>query len=471
MPMRVFGHPYLLLDPAEISKIHQSALRILDEMGMEIHNADLLSILAEAGLPVDREIFRVRFPAAWVENWIADSDKFDWENATPQVSASAGVYHSRFHDPKSRQLLSWDEGRLSSYFSLARSLPNINHALLLGNRLDGEPILEPLYERYYAWKWGAVEGGSILHDELCPYLTEMYEIAADHRNQNSDELFNANVYLVPALKLGAHEAYQVAYFLERGFRVRIGGSMMSMGANAPVTTVGAVTLNLAEQFALGILDWALFGENNLHLASSIAPLDMRTLIRPFGRPESTFANLMMAQLARFYGASFSGHAALSDAKLPSAEAGYQKAFSALPLLMSGGSLWMDAGLLAIDEVCSPIQLVLDNEFLGAVKHLCQEFTIDEESIAVDTILETGIAGIYAGHEHTVRNFRKELWQPGIWSREMLNVWLANGEKLDADKAAGIAASAKADKIHINQTFEIDLLEVIADARSRLVQDG
>jgi hypothetical protein len=24
--------------------------------------------------------------------------------------------------------------------------------------------------------------------------------------------------------------------------------------------------------------------------------------------------------------------------------------------------WMDAGLLGIDEICSPIQLVLDNEF-------------------------------------------------------------------------------------------------------------
>jgi len=465
--MKVFGHPYSLLNPGEISRIHQSALRILEEMGMEIHNNFLLTILAESGLQVDQQKNRVRFPATWVENWIADCEKSDWESVSPSVDASAGIYFSRFHDPISREMTSWTEERLATYIQLANLLPNIGQAVLLGNRLEGEQFLEPLYERYYAWKWGAREGGSILQDELCPYLTELYEIAADHRNLQSDEIFHATVYLIPALRLGKHEAYQVAYFLERGFRVNIGGSMLSMGANAPVTVAGSVTLNLAEQLALQILAWSFFGDQNFHLSCSIAPLDMRTLVRPFGRPESTVTNLVMAQLARFYGASFFGHAGLCDAKVPSVEAGVQKASSALPVLMAGGNLWMDAGLLAIDEVCSPIQLVLDNEFLSALKYLCQDFKFDEESIGLDIILETGPAGIYAGHEHTVRHFRKELWQPTVWSREMFNVWEASGGMIDADKAAEIASSVRPERVKINETFEIDLLEVIDDARRLL----
>lgn len=465
--MRAVGNPYLPMSSSELSLIHQGALRILAEMGMEVHNLYLLDILAESGLPADPKNHKVFFPTSWVENWIADCEKEDWETILPSISASAGIYFSRYHDPATRQLLPWNEERLIKYISLARQLPNVGSATLLGNRLDGLPALEPLYERYYAWKFGANEAGSILHDELCPFLLEMYEVSADHHLAATEELFQATVYLVPALKLAPHEAYQVAYFLERGLRVRIGGSMMSMGANAPVTLAGAVTLNLAEQLALRILDWAFFGIQELSLSSSIAPMDMRTLIRPFGRPESILANLMTAQLARYYGARFSGHAALTDAKLPSVEAGVQKTFSALPTLMAGGSLWMDAGLLAIDEVCSPIQLVLDNEFLGALKHFSREFTIDDEAIGLDTILQAGPGGIYAGEVHTVQHFRQELWQPSLWSREMLAVWQEMGANLDADRAASVALASASRVVAINQAFDRDLMEVIEGAQTFL----
>ena len=42
--MRVAGSPYNLLKDSEITAIHQGALRILAEMGMEIQNAKLLRL-------------------------------------------------------------------------------------------------------------------------------------------------------------------------------------------------------------------------------------------------------------------------------------------------------------------------------------------------------------------------------------------------------------------------------------------
>jgi trimethylamine--corrinoid protein Co-methyltransferase len=275
------------------------------------------------------------------------------------------------------------------------------------------------------------------------------------------------VYLVPALKLGRHEAFQVAYFLERGLKVGIGGSMMSMGANAPVTYAGAVTLNLAEQLALRILEWAFFGEHNFSIFSSIAALDMRTTIRPFGRPEMAVTNLMSAQVARALNAAFSGHAGLTDAKLPSVEVGYQKALSAIPTLLAGGSLWMDTGLLAIDEVCSPIQMVLDNEFLSALKLFTHSQPVDEEAIGLEMILAAGPGGSYVAEEHTARHFRRSLWQPGLWSREMLAVWEANGARLDVDKAAEIALRVPAPTSLINEEFEQAILNLIQKAAKEL----
>ena len=363
---------------------------------------------------------------------------------------------------------------MALYFAMARRLPRVEGACMLGSRLSVPGPLEPLYERYHCWRYGAAESGSIHTDELCPYLLELYEILAAERGRPLSGLFHGAVYLIPTLKLGRHEAHQVAYFRERGLKVSIGQSMATMGATAPVTLAGAVTLNLAEQLALGILNWALFGDKHLHLGCSLAPMDMRTTIRPFGRPEMAVANLMTAQLARYYGATFSGHAGLSDAKLPSVEAGAQKALSAIPTLLAGGDLWIDVGLLATDEVCSPIQMVLDSEFMSALSHFTRDFAIDDEAIGLDTILEAGPGGQYLDKLHTARHFRDEIWDPALWSRRMLRPWLAEGALTDEDRAREIVLQLQSDQARasdpsgISEPFERAVLSVIEKAGKDLL---
>jgi trimethylamine--corrinoid protein Co-methyltransferase len=470
------GHAYNVMSPAEIDLIHQGALRVLGEMGMVIQNRRLLALLGDFGLRVDLETERAYFPSQLVERFMAEAEKHDWEGVEPWVSGSAGVYEGLYHDPASGELVPWTEEALAFYFALARHLPHIDGTSMLGCRLAVPPALEPLYERYTCWKYGASDSGSIHRDELCPYILELYQVLADEREVGLAQVFNGTVYVVPCLKLGRHEAYQVLYFWERGLRVSIGGGMAAMGATAPVTLAGAVTLNLAEQIALRILNWALYGDKRLHLGSSISVMDMRTTIRPFGRPEMAVANVMTAQLARHYGASFSGHAGLTDAKLPSAEAGAQKMLSGVATLMAGGSLWVDAGLLAIDEVYSPIQMILDDEMISALRHFAREFLVTEETIGLDTIVEVGPGGHYIDSLHTARHFREEHWNPTVWSRHMLRPWMESGRGLDVDRARDLALEVQADvrqrgleNVGMSESLEREVLRVIRQAEQVLVR--
>jgi trimethylamine--corrinoid protein Co-methyltransferase len=454
----------------EIDLVHRSALEILEQAGMEVQNRRLLEVLAQLGVSVDFDAQRARFPKCLVERFIGEADRHDWECVSPSVTGSAGVYHGLYHDPASGELVAWTEGALATYFGLARHLNRVQGAHMLGCRLPVPGPLEPLYERYYCWKYGARESGSIHLDELCPYLLEMYQALANERGSTLEDVFRGAVYLVPPLKLGRHEAYQVEYFWERGLRVHI-GDMYAMGASAPATLAGAVTLNLAEQLALRILEGGLYGEQRLHLSVSISAMDMRTAIHPYGRPEMAVANLMTAQLARYYGASYSGHAGLTDAKLPSVEAGAQKALTAIPTLLAGGSLRLDAGLLSIDEVCSPVQMVLDNEFLGVLQHLAREFEITEETIGLETMLEVGPGGHYLDRRHTVRHFRDEFWMPDVWTRQMVRPWLEAGGKLDADRAREKALDLQkcgAPPSEMSASLERQVLEVIDRARQALL---
>ncbi len=467
--MNIAGHPYQVLTEAEIELIHQSALRILGEMGMEIQNQKLLQDLADFGLEVDFEAQRARFPVAIVNRFLGEVEKYDWENHKPIVRASAGLYHGLYHDPVTGELLPWNEERLAYYFALARQLEHVEIAHMLGCRLPHPPALEPLYERYYCWKYGAEEGSSIYIDEICPYLHELYQIRADHAGLPIEQVFQGTVYLVPPMKLGRHEAYQVQYFRERGLRVHI-GDMFAMGGSAPVTYAAAVTLNWAEQLALRILEWAWFDVKRLHLGVSIGEMDMKTMIYPFGRPAMAIAAVISAQIARHFGATFSGHGGLSDSKLPSVESGAQKAYTAMATLLAGGSFWMDAGLLSTDEVYSPIQLILDNELLSALNHFTKSFAITPESIGLENIFEAGPGGGYLDKMHTARYFRQELWQPQIWARTMLAPWRDAGSKLDVDLAREYALEVWANMVPyegMEPALEADLLALLDRAERAL----
>lgn len=246
-----------------------------------------------------------------------------------------------------------------------------------------------MFERYYRWKYSAEEGSSKYTDELCPCLLELYHLRAAQQRKPIEAVSKGTVYLVPPLKLGVPEAYQVDYFREAGVHVGI-GSMHSLGGSAPITLAGAMTLNLAV-------------------------IDMRTTSYHSAPVERRLANLMTAQIAQFYRASFTAHGNLTDAKWPGREAGMQKVITALPVFTAGGDIWMSAGLLSVDQICSPLQLVLDNELMGALKRFVNEYDASPETIGLDTILEVGPGGNFFVREHSARHMRKEIWQN--WSPE------------------------------------------------------
>jgi len=467
--LRLTGISAQVLSNREIALIHQGALRILAEMGMEIQNENMLSILSDYGLHVDHELQRVRFPKEFVERFIAEAEKFDWVQAKPTVKAEAGIYLSQFHEPETLELVPWTEEYLAFYSILAGSLPNVNGASMLGCRLPIPAELEPLYERYYSWKYGMEEGGSIHLDHLCPYLYELYQIRADQTGEPIHKLFYGTVYLLPPMKLGRHEAYQVMYFRERGLKVKI-GDMFALGSSAPVTLAGAVMLNLAEQLALRIIEAALFGLKRLHLGGSIAVFDMRTTFYRSAPPERSLAHLMTAQMARFYGASFSGHALLTDAKRPTFEAGVQKAMNALLLLLAGGNIWYPVGLLSADEICSPIQMVLDNEILDILNYYQSDFEVTEDSMGIEAVLEAGPGGHFLDKDHTAQYHRQELWQPSVFTRQMLRGWMESGSRLDIDKARDKVLDIKRQPIEpskLSSEQEMDILNVVMKAKAAL----
>jgi len=432
--MRAAGHPFEVLTEAELETVHRNVLRVVAEVGLQVEHAGLLERLAAAGGWVDRERQRVRYTADQVEEFIATSqcDPNGWPVG---VSGSANLYYGHYLDPVTDEFLPLTVERARAYFQVARALSHVKGCGILGCPLEGIPsALEPLYERYWAWRLGAHPGGSIHRVELCPALLEMYQVHAEAAGRPVGELFHATVYLVPALRLGYQEAEQVAWFLERGLRVGIGTSMVTGGASGPATLAGMVTLAVAEGLLLGLVNRALFGERRWGIWMSATAMDFRTTMRPYGRPDMVLANLIGAQLARRYGTQFGGHCGLTDAPRPSPQAAAQKMQSALATLLAGGRAHIEAGLLGVDEVFSPVQMALDNELISALEQFAREYEVSDEAIGADVIAAVGPGGTYLAEEHTARWFRREMWQPMLWERYPFAAWQRLDGRTDTERA-------------------------------------
>jgi len=463
--MRVWG-AISVFDRREEELIHRAMLEILDKVGVVVESEEMLARIADFGGRVDGSGMRAAFSPDFVEGFIADSERFDWESVEPFVEARAHVYSGYYLDPETDKFEPWTLQTVLRYLKVAHHLEHPDGRISYPFPIDGIPdeaLL--LFFNYLMLKLNGISIASVNNIRWAEPLLEMCGMAAEELNVPLGEVVRVHVHMISPLKLGKEEARIFHFLADRGLRLGL-GCMDSAGGTAPVTLAGALALALAEGIFINIVRRAYFGDRAISLGCSISPLDMRTGMYPYGRPEKELCNIAMAQMARRYGAHFHGHCGHSDAKRPSVEAGFQKALNSIPTLMACGSTTISCGLLSVDEVFSPIQLIIDNEIVSALRHFARGFEVSEDTLALDVVKEVGPGGCFLDAEHTAAHHRTELWEPRLFSRNMFSGWQQGGMKTDADYAMDIyrdIAGRDPAPARISGKLERALLDVIRRA--------
>ena len=376
--------PLEFLNRAQVETLHHNALRVLAETGVRVEHEGMRRRLEALGA-TSASSGNVCFAPSKVEGHLFGNTIP--QPVRPHVQVSAGVYQSWYLEPETGCLVPFTEDRLARYISLARSLPLVSHTHLLGLPFVPPELpadFLPLAEKLYAWKYGARPGGAVQFTHLCEPLLEMFRCHATMNGEPLAKVFCAEGFLITPLRLAQPECEQVLFFAERRLRMRL-GHLPSQGGSAPITFAGAITLALAEQIFLHLINRALWPHAEFAVAGVVMTMDLRTGASVYGRPEQQRINAAFADLARFYGCSCTGHTGLSDAKAPSFEAGAQKALGALMTALTVGAGTIEAGLLGTDEICSPVQMVLDHDLAGALSALLREPTVSEAECAGEEI--------------------------------------------------------------------------------------
>jgi trimethylamine--corrinoid protein Co-methyltransferase len=217
----------------------------------------------------------------------------------------------------------------------------------------------------------------------------------------------------------------------------------------PTTLAGTLAQENAEILA-GITTVQVLAPGNPVMYGGIPHImDPRTSICSFGSPEQGLMAVAMAQIGQHYNLPVYINVNLTDAKTLDVQAGMEKMGSFILGILSGADLFGHCGILGTDHGVSLPWLVIDNEAMHYARRVLRGFSVNDRSLAEAVIAETGPGGNYLAAEHTVRNFRKELWLPDeLWMRNSYEGWLEAGSVGMAERAI-----SKVDQILVNHQVE------------------
>jgi trimethylamine--corrinoid protein Co-methyltransferase len=124
-----------------------------------------------------------------------------------------------------------------------------------------------------------------------------------------------------------------------------------------------------------------------------------------------------------------------DAKLPDAQAAWEKMMTALPPALAGADeIGLFGGMVGMADAVSFEQLVLDDEMAGNIRRITRGIDVSEDSLAVAAIREVPFGGNFLEHEHTLRRFRGEHFRAVLADRGTRDAWERAGARDALERA-------------------------------------
>lgn len=165
--------------------------------------------------------------------------------------------------------------------------------------------------------------------------------------------------------------------------------MPQAGATSPVTLAGSTVVSNAECLSgLVIVQMAAPGAPMLY-TSEASNFDMKTLRWCAGSPECGLLTAVSNELAEYYEMPSASAGFTTDAKMPGAQACYEKTVTgALPIFV-GYDIVGGLGLLDACTVFTPEQILIDAEIAEMLYRLAQGIEVNDQTLALDLIHKVG----------------------------------------------------------------------------------
>ncbi|MEM7753260.1 MAG: trimethylamine methyltransferase family protein [Pseudomonadota bacterium] len=433
MPWRVpknTDRPTEPIDEEAIARIHDAAMRVLEEIGIEFLNAEACDLFRDAGCKVEGT--NVKMGRDWVMEMVRQApSSFTLTPRNPARQITIGDGHIVFGNVSSPpNYMDLEIGKkVPGTREMNRNLLKLTQHFNCIHFAGGYPVepvdlhastrhLDVLFDKLTLTD--KVMHAYSLGKERIEDVMELVKQAGDL----SEEEFQAtprmytNINSTSPLKHDQPMIDGCLRSVRRGQAVVVAPFTLA-GAMAPVTMSGAVVLSIAEALsAIALFQFVKPGAPCV-IGTFTSNVDMKTGAPAFGTPEYMRATQMTGQMARFYGLPMRA-SGVCAANVPDAQAAWETSNSLWSAVQSGTNMvyhaagWLEGGLIA-----SPEKFVMDCEMIQMIQRYFEPAIVGTttDDLAVDVIRDVGPNGHYFGIQHTQDRYETAFYQPFVsdWS--------------------------------------------------------
>jgi len=426
----------------QIYDFHLATIKILEEIGIAVHDEDASRILADAGASVDEKTHIVKMPQYLVEDAIrkvpksvtlgARNSKWDLELWKKTIYAGGGS--------NAVNILDFDGKRRTATLRDLEDLTRLQDALENVHFIP--PIVVPqdlprvgLYKRCLEATLKNTEK-HVLHQAESPQdVRDQLEMATavlgSPEEMRRRPLVSFILCFVSPLKFSKTNTQVLLECARQGLPAFIESDPQA-GATAPVTIAGAMVQQNAE--LLGAATLAQLVNPGTPVIYTHAPtvMDMKVGEVAEGCPERCLFNAISAQVTRYYGIPACCVAGLTDSKIVDVQTGYEKTLQVTLAALCGYNLFYSfTGMIEGCLTASYEQSVIDDEICGMVFRFLRGAEISDKILteAVEVIRKVGPLGShYLTQEHTRKNLLAEHWIPKVSDRRRYEIWAKAGSR-------------------------------------------
>ena len=242
-----------------------------------------------------------------------------------------------------------------------------------------------------------------------------------------------------------------------GIPATINGEPMA-GVSGPVTIAGAAAVGNAEILAGIVVNQLLEpGRPMIYNLGLAHVFDMKAATAVTGGPENALFAGISAAMGRFYNIPSSSWVS-TESCFTDQQAGLEKMFGFQTHSSSGVSLIWGMGQLESELTMSLGQLVMDDEMIRYARHYQRGAAVTETTLSYDLIREVGIAGSFLETDHTLLNFRQQLFEPHLLNRKVREPASAPLDSVASQRADAIISADVEEKMTPAESAELRRIE-------------
>ncbi|MEE8480958.1 MAG: trimethylamine methyltransferase family protein [Desulfobacterales bacterium] len=435
---------YKLLTEKQVEQVHEESLLILEQIGIIFHYEPALEILSKGGAKVEGK--RVFFPRKLVEEQIKKApSKFTLYARNSEKNVIIGgdniVFIPGYGAPFVTDL---DNGRRMGTLKDFDNFTKLTGASIYQDLCSGvviEPNDVPHEIRHVQMIYSTIKNsdkcfmGSSMGVEGAKDSIKMASILfGDQRELVKKPRFISILCSLTPLTYDERMLGAIMEYAKAG-QPQLISSLAIAGATGPVTLIGTLALQNAEVLAgIALAQFVREGTPIVYAGSS-SNAEMHSGNLCIGSPEMAINTVSTAQMGKYYNLPCRGGGAISDAKIPGAQAAYESMMNLLMAEASGINMVLHtAGMLESYMTMSYEKFIIDDEICGMVKRIKKGYEVTEDTLALDVIKQVGPGGQFLDTDHTLKHFRSEFYEPRLSDRDNFEIWKAKGSQSTIENA-------------------------------------